>query len=536
MKKDVIFGSESRKQILKGVNILADAVKVTLGPKGRNVVLEKEYGTPVITKDGVSVAREINLTDSIQNIGAQMVKEVASRANDEAGDGTTTSTVLAQAIMNTGTKMVESGANPMDVKRGIDRGCTELVKRIQTMSKPCTDKTEWEQVASISANSDKQIGTIIAEAFDRVGVNGVVTIEEGSGFDDELEVVEGLQFDRGYMSAYFVTNPDKMECVYEDPVVVLVDKKINTVQEMVPLMEATASTGRPLVVIAEDFDSQVVNMLVVNSMRGNLKSVAIRAPGFGDNRKAMLQDISVVTGALVVSEETGMSLESVTADMLGTVAKIVVKKDSTTIVGNGKTEDKIAARIEHIKAQVEASSSDYEKDKLRERIAKLAGGVAVIKLGAASDVELKEKKDRVEDALNATRAAIEEGVVCGGGIALFKAASQIASEGIKLDNDDQQIGLNIILSAAQEPIKQIIRNAGVEPIEVLVELNQNHTGQNTGYDAATGEFVDMLDAGIIDPAKVTRSSLQAAASIAGLLLTTEAVVSIKQETKKDDQQ
>ena len=316
----------------------------------------------------------------------------------------------------------------------------------------------------------------------------------------------------------------------------LVDKKINTVQEMVPLMEATASTGRPLVVIAEDFDSQVVNMLVVNSMRGNLKSVAIRAPGFGDNRKAMLQDISVVTGALVVSEETGMSLESVTADMLGTVAKIVVKKDSTTIVGNGKTEDKIAARIEHIKAQVEASSSDYEKDKLRERIAKLAGGVAVIKLGAASDVELKEKKDRVEDALNATRAAIEEGVVCGGGIALFKAASQIASEGIKLDNDDQQIGLNIILSAAQEPIKQIIRNAGVEPIEVLVELNQNHTGQNTGYDAATGEFVDMLEAGIIDPAKVTRSSLQAAASIAGLLLTTEAVVSIKQETKKDDQQ
>ena len=338
------------------------------------------------------MAREINLTDSIQNIGAQMVKEVASRANDEAGDGTTTSTVLAQAIMNTGTKMVESGANPMDVKRGIDRGCSELVKRIQVMSKPCTDKTEWEQVASISANSDKQIGTIIAEAFDRVGVNGVVTIEEGSGFDDELEVVEGLQFDRGYMSAYFVTNPDKMECVYEDPVVVLVDKKINTVQEMVPLMEATASTGRPLVVIAEDFDSQVVNMLVVNSMRGNLKSVAIRAPGFGDNRKAMLQDISVVTGALVVSEETGMSLESVTVYWV--LSKIVAK--IAYYCRNGKMKIKLSDCLR----QVEASSSDYEKDKLRERIAKLAGGVAVIKLGAASDVELKEKKDRVEDALN----------------------------------------------------------------------------------------------------------------------------------------
>ncbi|MCY0963855.1 chaperonin GroEL [Parathalassolituus penaei] len=517
--KEVKFGNDARVKMLAGVNILANAVKVTLGPKGRNVVLEKSFGGPTITKDGVSVAKEIELEDKFENMGAQMVKEVASQANDQAGDGTTTATVLAQAIVNEGLKAVAAGMNPMDLKRGIDKATAAVVEALKAMAQPCADSKAIAQVGTISANSDETVGRIIAEAMEKVGKEGVITVEEGKGFTDELDVVEGMQFDRGYLSPYFVNNQEKMTAELDNPVILLVDKKVDNLQELIPVLEAVAKSGRPLLIVAEDVEGQALATLVVNNLRGTFKVAAVKAPGFGDRRKAMLQDIAILTGGSVVSEEVGMSLETTTLNMLGTAKKVVISKENTVIVDGAGAADEVKARVEQIRAEMAASTSDYDKEKLQERVAKLAGGVAVIKVGAGSEVEMKEKKDRVDDALHATRAAVEEGVVAGGGVALVRALSSVTVQG---DNEDQNVGIALALRAMEAPIRQIAANSGAEG-SVVVDKVKNGSGA-FGFNAATGEYGDMIEMGILDPAKVTRTSLQAAASVAGLMITTEAMV------------
>lgn len=517
--KDVQFGDSARQKMLTGVNVLADAVKVTLGPKGRNVVLDKSFGAPTITKDGVSVAKEIELQDKFENMGAQMVKEVASQANDKAGDGTTTATVLAQSIINEGLKSVAAGMNPMDLKRGIDKATAAVVEELAKLSQPCTDTKAIAQVGTISANSDETVGQLISQAMEKVGKEGVITVEEGSGLADELEVVEGMQFDRGFLSPYFINNQEKMTAEMESPLLLLVDKKIDNLQEIIPVLEAVAKAGRPLVIIAEDVEGQALATLVVNNLRGTFKVAAVKAPGFGDRRKAMLQDIAILTGGTVISEEIGMSLETTTLEHLGTAKKVVIDKENTVIVDGAGAEADVKARCEQIRAESESSSSDYDKEKLQERLAKLAGGVAVIKVGAGSEVEMKEKKDRVDDALHATRAAVEEGVVAGGGVALIRALSQVEVTG---DNEDQNVGIALALRAMEAPIRQIAGNAGAEG-SVVVDKVKAGEG-NFGYNAASGEYGDMVEMGILDPAKVTRSSLQAAASVGGLMITTEAMV------------
>ncbi|WP_444931976.1 chaperonin GroEL [Microbulbifer sp. SSSA002] len=524
--KDVIFGDDARQKMLKGVNILADAVKTTLGPKGRNVVLDKSFGAPTVTKDGVSVAKEIELKDKFENMGAQMVKEVASKASDTAGDGTTTATVLAQAIVTEGLKSVAAGFNPMDLKRGIDKAVTAAVDHIAGLSTPCADTKSIAQVGTISANSDENVGTIIAEAMEKVGKEGVITVEEGSGLENELDVVEGMQFDRGYLSPYFITNQENMTAELDSPFILLVDKKISNIRDLLPLLEQVAKASKPLLIIAEDVEGEALATLVVNSMRGIVKVAAVKAPGFGDRRKAMLQDIAILTGGTVISEEVGLELEGTTLEHLGTAKRVTLSKENTVIVdGAGDVKD-IEARVGQIRAQIEESSSDYDKEKLQERVAKLAGGVAVIKVGAATEVEMKEKKARVEDALHATRAAVEEGVVPGGGTALVRATQAISVTG---DNEDQNHGIAAALRAMEMPLRQIVSNAGDEASVVVDKIKQGEG--NFGYNAATGEYGDMLEMGILDPAKVTRSALQAAASIAGLMITTEAMVAEIPEEK-----
>ncbi|MFA0811075.1 chaperonin GroEL [Microbulbifer epialgicus] len=524
--KDVIFGDDARQKMLKGVNILADAVKTTLGPKGRNVVLDKSFGAPTVTKDGVSVAKEIELKDKFENMGAQMVKEVASKASDTAGDGTTTATVLAQAIVTEGLKSVAAGFNPMDLKRGIDKAVTAAVDHIAGLSTPCADTKSIAQVGTISANSDESVGTIIAEAMEKVGKEGVITVEEGSGLENELDVVEGMQFDRGYLSPYFITNQENMTAELDSPFILLVDKKISNIRDLLPLLEQVAKASKPLLIIAEDVEGEALATLVVNSMRGIVKVAAVKAPGFGDRRKAMLQDIAILTGGTVISEEVGLELEGTTLEHLGTAKRVTLSKENTVIVdGAGDVKD-IEARVGQIRAQIEESSSDYDKEKLQERVAKLAGGVAVIKVGAATEVEMKEKKARVEDALHATRAAVEEGVVPGGGTALVRATQAISVTG---DNEDQNHGIAAALRAMEMPLRQIVANAGDEASVVVDKIKQGEG--NFGYNAATGEYGDMLEMGILDPAKVTRSALQAAASIAGLMITTEAMVAEIPEDK-----
>ena len=518
--KDVKFGDDARSRMVNGVNILANAVKVTLGPKGRNVVLDKSFGAPTVTKDGVSVAKEIELEDKFENMGAQMVKEVSSQTSDVAGDGTTTATVLAQAIVREGMKAVAAGMNPMDLKRGIDKAVAGAVENLQASSTPCADTKAIAQVGTISANSDSSVGDIIAEAMEKVGKEGVITVEEGSSFDNELEVVEGMQFDRGYLSPYFVNDQSTMSAELEEPMILLFDKKISNIRELLPILEAVAKSSKPLLIIAEDIEGEALATLVVNSMRGIVKVCAVKAPGFGDRRKAMLQDITVLTGGQVISEEVGLSLEKVTLDDLGSAKKVSITKENTTIVdGAGSVED-IQDRIGQIKAQIGESTSDYDTEKMQERLAKLAGGVAVIKVGAATEIEMKEKKARVEDALHSTRAAVEEGVVAGGGVALIRARAAI--EGLKGDNHDQTIGVDIARRALEEPIRQIVANAGDE---ASVVTNNVEAGEgNYGYNAATGEYGDMIAMGILDPTKVARFALQNAASVAGLLITTEAMV------------
>jgi chaperonin GroEL len=518
--KEVKFGDVARHGMLRGVNILANAVKVTLGPKGRNVVLEKSFGAPTITKDGVSVAKEIELKDKFENMGAQMVKEVSSKTSDIAGDGTTTATVLAQSICIEGMKSVTAGMNPMDLKRGIDKAVIAAVEALKNMSKPCTDSKAIAQVGTISANSDDSIGKIIADAMDKVGKEGVITVEDGSGFENELDVVEGMQFDRGYLSPYFVNNQQTMTAELDNPFILIHDKKISNIRELLPVLEGVAKSSRPLLIIAEDVEGEALATLVVNTIRGIVKVAAVKAPGFGDRRKAMLQDIAILTGGQVISEEVGLSLEKATLDDLGTAKKIVVAKENTTVIdGAGKAAD-IKARVEQIRAQMEETTSDYDREKLQERMAKLAGGVAVIKVGAATEVEMKEKKARVEDALHATRAAVEEGVVPGGGVALIRALEAI--KGLKGDNHEQDVGITIARRAMEEPLRQIVSNAGEEP-SVIVNKVKEGKG-NFGYNAANGDFGDMIEMGILDPTKVTRSALQNAASIAGLMITTEAMV------------
>ena len=518
--KEVRFSDDARQRMFRGVNVLANAVKATLGPKGRNAVLEKSYGAPTVTKDGVSVAKEIELKDKFENMGAQMVKEVASNTSDEAGDGTTTATLLAQAIMREGLKAVSSGRNPMDLKRGIDRAVTSVVEELKKLSKPCKDSKAIAQVGTISANSDESIGKTIAEAMEKVGKEGVITVEEGSGLENELEVVEGMQFDRGYLSPYFINNQQNQTAELEKPVILLVDKKISNIRELLPLLESVAKAGRPLLVVAEDLEGEALATLVVNNIRGILKVAAVKAPGFGDRRKAMLQDIATLTGGTVISDEVGLSLEKATLNDLGEAKKIVVEKENTTIIdGAGKGSD-IKARIESIRQQIEEATSDYDKEKLQERVAKLSGGVALVKVGAATEIEMKEKKARVEDALHATRAAVEEGVVPGGGVALIRA--QRALEKLEAANEDQAVGIRILSRSIEEPLRQIVDNAGED---AAVILNRVKEGKGAfGYNAATGEFGDMLEAGILDPTKVTRLALQNAASVAGLLLTTEVMV------------
>ena len=525
--KDVKFSRDARERILKGVDILADAVKVTLGPKGRNVVIDKSFGAPRITKDGVTVAKEIELKDKFENMGAQMVKEVASNTSDEAGDGTTTATVLAQAIIREGLKAVASGRNPMDIKRGIDKAVTAATEEIKKLSKPCKDTKAIAQVGTISANSDESIGKTIAQAMEKVGKEGVITVEEGSGLQNELDIVEGMQFDRGYLSPYFINQQGSQTTELEKPFILLVDKKISNIREMLPVLEGVAKAGRPLLVIAEDVEGEALATLVVNNIRGILKVAAVKAPGFGDRRKAMLQDIAVLTGASVISEEVGLQLEKATLSDLGQAKKIVVEKENTTIIdGAGKASD-IKARVESIRKQVEEATSDYDKEKLQERVAKLSGGVAVIKVGAATEIEMKEKKARVEDALHATRAAVEEGVVPGGGVALIRALK--ALDKLEGANEDQTVGIRILARSIEEPLRQIVENAGED---AAVVLNQVKSGKGAyGYNAATGEYGDMLEFGILDPAKVTRLALQNAASVAGLLLTTEVMIA---EAPKDD--
>ena len=521
MAKDVKFSDAARQLMLDGVNVLADAVKVTLGPKGRNVVLDKSFGAPTVTKDGVSVAKEVELKDKFENMGAQMVKEVASQTSDAAGDGTTTATVLAQAIVNEGLKSVAAGFNPMDLKRGIDKAVSKAVESIQSMSEPCADSTAIAQVGTISANSDGEVGDIIAEAMEKVGKEGVITVEEASGIENELEVVEGMQFDRGYLSPYFINNQDKMITELEDPMILLHDKKISNIRELLPLLEAVAKAGKSLLIIAEDVEGEALATLVVNNMRGVVKVSACKAPGFGDRRKAMLEDIAILTGGTVISEEVGLNLEGATIESLGTAKKVVLSKENTTVIDGAGSQDNISGRVNQIRAQIEETSSDYDREKLQERVAKLAGGVAVIKVGAGSEIEMKEKKARVEDALHSTRAAVEEGVVPGGGVALIRALQ--SSEGLKGDNEDQNIGISIALKAMEAPIRQIVLNAG-EEASVVVDKIKSEKG-NHGFNAATSEYGDMIKMGILDPAKVTRTALQAAGSVAGLMITTEAMVS-----------
>jgi chaperonin GroEL len=525
--KDVRFGDDARSRMLNGVNTLANAVKVTLGPKGRNVVLDKAFGAPTVTKDGVSVAKEIELSDKFENMGAQMVKEVASQTSDEAGDGTTTATVLAQAILTEGLKSVAAGMNPMDLKRGIDKAVHAAVAEIKKMSTPCKDSKSIAQVGTISANSDSRIGALIAEAMEKVGKEGVITVEEGQGLEDELEVVEGMQFDRGYLSPYFINKQESMAAELDEPFILLCDKKISNIREMLPILEAVAKSGRPLMVVAEDIEGEALATLVVNNMRGIVKVSAAKAPGFGDRRKAMLQDIAILTGGTVISEEVGLTLEGATLNDLGTAKRVTSSKENTTIVDGAGAKGDIEGRIKQIRQEIEDTSSDYDREKLQERLAKLAGGVAVIKVGAATEVEMKEKKARVEDALHSTRAAVEEGVVAGGGVALVRALAAI--NGLKGDNEDQNVGIGIAQRSMTAPLRQIAANAGVEGSVVLDKVA--HLSGNHGYNAATGEYGDMLEFGIIDPAKVTRTALQAAASVAGLMITTEAMIAEKPEDK-----
>ena len=527
--KDVKFGNDARVKMLKGVNVLADAVKVTLGPKGRNVVLDKAYGAPTITKDGVSVAREIELEDKFENMGAQMVKEVASKANDAAGDGTTTATVLAQAIVNEGLKAVAAGMNPMDLKRGIDKAVAAVVTELKAISKPCETAKEIEQVGTISANSDATVGQLIAQAMEKVGKEGVITVEDGTGLDDALDVVEGMQFDRGYLSPYFINKPEAGTVELESPYILLVDKKITNIREILPVLEAVAKAGKPLLIIAEDIEGEALATLVVNTMRGIVKVAAVKAPGFGDRRKAMLQDIAILTAGTVISEEIGMELEKATLEELGQAKRVVITKDNTTIIDGVGDETQIKARVAQIRQQIEDSTSDYDKEKLQERVAKLAGGVAVIKVGAATEVEMKEKKDRVDDALHATRAAVEEGIVPGGGVALVRAASKVAEELLKGDNEEQNVGIRLALRAMEAPLRQIVTNAGEEAS--VVARNVKDGKGNYGYNAGTEQYGDMLEMGILDPTKVTRSALQFAASIAGLMITTECMIT---DLPKDD--
>ncbi|MGZ8188403.1 MAG: chaperonin GroEL, partial [Methylosarcina sp.] len=518
--KDVYFGDDARSRMARGVNILANAVKVTLGPKGRNAILDKSFGAPTITKDGVSVAKEIELKDKFENMGAQMVKEVASHTSDVAGDGTTTATVLAQSIVNEGLKAVAAGMNPMDLKRGIDLAVTKAVDAIVASAAPCTDNKAIAQVGTISANSDESVGKIIAEAMEKVGKEGVITVEEGSGLDNQLDVVEGMQFDRGYLSPYFINKQDSMSVELDDPLILIYEKKISNIREMLPVLEAVAKSGRPLLIVAEDVEGEALATLVVNTIRGIVKVAAVKAPGFGDRRKAMLEDIAVLTGGTVISEEVGLTLEKAELSQLGTAKRVQITKDNTTIIDGAGSEDKIKGRVAQIRAQAEEATSDYDKEKLQERLAKLAGGVAVIKVGAATEIEMKEKKARVEDALHSTRAAVEEGVVAGGGTALVRAIS--ALEKLEGANHDQTVGINILRRAIEEPLRQIVANAGDEPSVVFNEVKKG--SGSFGYNAATGQYGDMIEMGILDPAKVTRTALQNAASVAGLMLTTEVMI------------
>ena len=519
--KQVMFSTDAREKMLRGVNVLANAVKVTLGPKGRNVVIQKSFGAPRSTKDGVSVAKEIELEDAFENMGAQMIREVASKTNDKAGDGTTTATVLAQSIVQEGLKAVAAGMNPMDLKRGIDKAVTAVLADIKASSRKVSANSEIAQVGTISANGDQEVGDMIARAMEKVGNEGVITVEEAKTAETELDVVEGMQFDRGYLSPYFITNADKMEVQLEEPLIMLHEKKLSSLQSMLPILEAVVQSGRPLLIIAEDIEGEALATLVVNKLRGGLRVAAVKAPGFGDRRKSMLEDIAVLTGGQVISEDLGIKLENVTIDMLGKAKKVTITKDDTTIVDGVGEKDAIEARIGQIKAQIETTTSDYDKEKLQERLAKLAGGVAVIRVGGSTEVEVKEKKDRVDDALNATRAAVEEGIVPGGGIALLKATK--ALEGLKGDNADQTAGIAIIRRAIQAPIRQIVENAGVEGSIVVGKVLENPSA-TYGFNAQTEEYVDMIKAGVIDPAKVVRTALQDAASVAGILITTEAAV------------
>ncbi|MFP6852264.1 MAG: chaperonin GroEL [Pseudomonadales bacterium] len=519
--KDVKFSDDARGRMLEGVNVLANAVKVTLGPKGRNVILDKSFGAPTVTKDGVSVAKEIELQDKFENMGAQMVKEVASHTSDEAGDGTTTATVLAHSILTEGLKAVAAGMNPMDLKRGIDKAVIAAVAEIERMSTPCEDTKAIAQVGTVSANNDTQVGEIIADSMDKVGKEGVITVEEGSGLENELDIVEGMQFDRGYLSPYFINNQDSMSADLDEPYILLCDKKISNIRDMLPVLENVAKSGKPLMVIAEDIEGEALATLVVNNMRGIVKIAAAKAPGFGDRRKAMLQDIAILTGATVISEEVGLTLEGASLDDLGTAKRISSSKENSTIIDGAGEKGEIEGRIKQIRAEIEDTSSDYDTEKLQERLAKLAGGVAVIKVGASTEIEMKEKKARVEDALHSTRAAVEEGIVPGGGVALIRALQNI--EDLTGDNEDQNVGIQIALRAMSSPMRQIAENAGDEPA-VVVEKVRSLKG-NQGYDGATGEYGDMIELGIPDPAKVTRIALQAAASVAGLMITTEAMVS-----------
>jgi chaperonin GroEL len=525
--KDVRFGESARSGMVRGVNILANAVKVTLGPKGRNVVLERSFGAPTITKDGVSVAKEIELKDKFENMGAQMVKEVASKTSDVAGDGTTTATVLAQSIVQEGMKFVAAGMNPMDLKRGIDKAVLALTAELKKMSKPCTTAKEIAQVGSISANSDAHIGQIIADAMEKVGKEGVITVEDGKSLENELDVVEGMQFDRGYISPYFINNPDKQLALMDNPYILLHDKKISNIRDLLPTLEQVAKAGRPLLIIAEEVDGEALATLVVNNIRGILKTVAVKAPGFGDRRKAMLEDLAILTGGTVISDEVGLKLESVTLADLGSAKKVEVGKENTTIIDGAGKEDGIKGRVAQIRKQIEEATSDYDKEKLQERVAKLAGGVALIKVGAATEVEMKEKKARVEDALHATRAAVEEGIVAGGGVALIRARTNAGA--IKGDNPDQEAGIKIILRAIEEPLRMIVQNAGGEPSVVVNKIMEGKG--NFGFNAANDTYGDMVEMGVLDPTKVTRCALQNAASVASLMLTTDAMVA---ELPKDD--
>ena len=525
--KEVKFGTDARDRMVRGVNILADAVKVTLGPKGRNVVLERSYGSPLITKDGVSVAKEIELKDKFENMGAQMVKEVASKTADIAGDGTTTATVLAQAIVKEGMKFVVAGMNPMDLKRGIDKAVEAIITELKKIAKPCTTSKEIAQVGSISANSDAAIGEIIATAMAKVGKEGVITVEDGSGLENELDVVEGMLFDRGYLSPYFINNAEKQEAILENPFILLYDKKISNIRDLLPLLEQVAKAGRPLLIIAEDIEGEALATLVVNNIRGILKTVAVKAPGFGDRRKAMLEDIAILTGGTVIAEEVGLTLEKTELAQLGQAKRVEIGKENTTIIDGAGDTANIKSRVEKIRKEVEDSTSDYDKEKLQERLAKLGGGVAVIKVGAATEVEMKEKKARVEDALHATRAAVEEGVVAGGGVALLRARAAIKD--LKADNQDQEAGIKIVLKAVEAPIRQIVANCGDEQGVVINKVEAGYGAY--GYNAGTGEFGDLIEMGVLDPAKVTRAALQYAASVAGLMLTTDCMIA---ELPKED--